>query len=138
MSRYNPDAAVVTQRLIVERIRGAVTHMRHLPMEHSRESFDYGAMVADQLTVWLARLPERGTLTVEWPATWWDHFKLDVLAPWILRRVPTFLGWLARRLKWKMTRRRYEAALYFPAVHLPSDLRQGEFYVWNHGEEIPQ
>jgi len=36
----------------------------------------------------------------------------------------------------KMTKMRYTASRYLPAVKLPEELRDGEFHLWSRGEEV--
>ena len=124
-------SAVVSRRIVIEKIRGAVSHpVSRAQMEYDHETYDFGRSAAHCLTLWLARLPEQGTLEVSWPATWWDHFKRDM-------RWKPLLGWLVRQLSpAKLTTMRYEASLYLPSVDLPDRLRDGEFYLWSHGREV--
>lgn len=96
-------------------------------MDVSSDTFDYGNVVAHALSLWLARLPQQGTLEVSWPASWWQHFKRDFVA----RRLPTLCGWALRRWPVRLTTQRYEASHYLPAERVPDGLNHDdEFYLW--------
>jgi hypothetical protein len=116
-----------TQQLIVTKIRGAVAHrVSSARMNVESSTHDYGHMVAHTLTLWLARLPQQGTLEVSWPASWWQHFKRDFVAT----NLPTLCGWSLRRWPVKLATHRYEASHYLPAVKVPDELDHDDFYLW--------
>lgn len=114
--RKSPQEELILRefKLNVEKIRWAVrmSFDAHIKIE------DYGHELATILTTRFVAWPEKGTLTVSWPTTWWDHLKRTL--NWRFPR-------LFRKLKWEETSRTYGAMAVLPAIDLPPDLKEGMF-----------
>ena len=103
--------------LQIERCHWAVK--MHLDLSTRRE--DYGRQAITQLSATFVRWPQRGKKTTYSFPTWWDHLKRD-----LKRRFPRLFGWL----KFNETATMHEAMLVFPAIDLPSEMKEGMFAVW--------
>lgn len=118
--RKSPQEQLILRefRLKVEKLRWAV----RMRFDAYMKIEDYGHEMAAALTAWFVSWPEKGTVTVSWPATWWDHLKRTLNG-----RYPR----LFRKLKWEETSRTFEAMAVLPTIDLPPDHKSEMFAVFH-------
>lgn len=116
-SNINADDrfAVVSNRFEVEKINRAI----RIKTELLRDEWGVDDLVFRLITSIVA-LPERGTLVIYRPSTWWDYVKEGLRMRWDL----------FRRLRVNKTAENYEAHRYFPLIEIPEKLSRGSFCAW--------
>lgn len=92
-------------------------------LEISEETRDYGRKIVHMMALRIARLPQKGTLSISTPSRPIDHV-LQGVKQWLVGR-----GWwrLSERIRPRMSVTVYEAAHYLPAIDLPPEIGDGDF-----------
>lgn len=133
-------------RLVKEKVRYSVKTALGMGGLQRQEA-DYGRQVIHSLEAAFVRFATDGaTVSVRWPATWWEHVKFDFagkasarlrwVRPWKLQ------AWIQRQLAGvidsvRMEERSWNAWLFWANYELPPEVKPGDVFTLWHQRPLP-